>query len=1186
MTNASLQQRLRDIGRMVNVWDAQPRMLLAAGAIFGLLWLLTLGDLLFRFGRAGRVTAWLLLVALVVVALWWVAQILRRRHGIEAVAARIERTFPQLDNHLINYIQFSARPGGDALQAAYLAEGIPGWSGLDLGNLRDLRGLKRGAIVVGATVLMTAVTALWSGPAWGNSLVRILNPFSTRSPGSLAHIEQVLPGDGQVVRGQPAILGVKAEGKEGQPVSVEILSSDDKPRQVRLGQLKGIGLEEFSHRVTGVSADFKYRFLAGDAESETYTIRALPPLALKSVRATVTPPAYTDLKAAQGDPLKMRLALPSGSRLELKVEANRALSALSFENAGQRTAGIKSGDAWTVAGVVTSAAPVRMIAKDEFGFGLEMDLPLLFIPDQAPVVKVISPAGRALVPPGIAPKLQWEATDDHGVALVTLEEIGPDEKSDPVVLATWKPTGHGAAAETWTAEEALSARVARGAVLVRVVALDRAEPSPNRSLSRTVRFESAALADVAGTRETTVAAAGRVNRLVELQKKNLARTIALAQQVATASADAWKEPLAAQQEIRMHAGQLLNDPTRPLGAVTVIVKELHGGLMEEALRILGRVGEAPAETRPVLARQAVEVETRILDLLTRVDGAMSRVDKAKQVSGLIAFLEGIAAGQDETLASTRKSADTKSKVGEPLVERQDRLAGDVQEFVRRCRLEGPALAGSDAAFGQLITQAADTTEQQKIQGTMLKAAELLEAQTPVEAVPHQTLAVNQLRAILASLNAWRTEEAAEREKDLQEALAGAKERLDKLKETQSKIVEALRQTSTQQKNRDDKAYEEIEQEIEEIKANMQESLLKIANDLHIFPELPVGNDLVADVTQIYEEVKQVPGSEAAEAKELGLQKEDWILKALEAATERIDDMEMWMMSQPDATKRLTENFDKQELPQIPVIPMASEMEDIIGDLLEQQEDIKDKSDDSATNQGSSDFAAGWGIADGEFANFSAKGKSGNEAPDHKEQDGRSLVGREGMADGETTAGSGKINEGDKNIEARRTQDSAQSGEVQEEGHAQAKATGGGKQGGFSEQIGMAGTGPRRDTNTGQGSMAGLQAMLRRNAEALYAKASLLHIRTGSLDEAVEFMRLAEDGMKKNFNIREVQEYQRRAIAALRKTQMELGGQAEDIGDGNAAEVAPAQIAGGAEEAPARYKDLVSEYFKSLTGDQR
>jgi hypothetical protein len=147
------------------------------------------------------------------------------------------------------------------------------------------------------------------------------------------------------------------------------------------------------------------------------------------------------------------------------------------------------------------------------------------------------------------------------------------------------------------------------------------------------------------------------------------------------------------------------------------------------------------------------------------------------------------------------------------------------------------------------------------------------------------------------------------------------------------------------------------------------------------------------------------------------------------------------------------------------------------------------------------------------------------------------------------------------------------------------ATGGGKQSGYSEEKGMAGgTGPRRDAATPQGSLLGLQALLRRDAEATYGKASLMHIRTGALDDAVTSMRQAEDALRRGLPIRQVTEFQRRALAALRRTQSELGGAGYADADlsGSSAARPQEQIAASADEAPPQYRQLVSEYFKALS----
>ena len=88
-----------------------------------------------------------------------------------------------------------------------------------------------------------------------------------------------------------------------------------------------------------------------------------------------------------------------------------------------------------------------------------------------------------------------------------------------------------------------------------------------------------------------------------------------------------------------------------------------------------------------------------------------------------------------------------------------------------------------------------------------------------------------------------------------------------------------------------------------------------------------------------------------------------------------------------------------------------------------------------------------------------------------------------MSTGETAAGSGTISEGDKNIEERRTEDPTQSGQIDLDGEADTKATGGGKLGtGKADDKGMSGGVERMDSNE-QGSNEGMAALMARQADA-------------------------------------------------------------------------------------------------------
>ena len=76
-------------------------------------------------------------------------------------------------------------------------------------------------------------------------------------------------------------------------------------------------------------------------------------------------------------------------------------------------------------------------------------------------------------------------------------------------------------------------------------------------------------------------------------------------------------------------------------------------------------------------------------------------------------------------------------------------------------------------------------------------------------------------------------------------------------------------------------------------------------------------------------------------------------------------------------------------------------------------------------------------------------------------------------------------------------------------------------------------------------------------------------------------------MRKGLPIREVHEFQRKAVAALKQTKAELqpGMTAQQIQQGRAATASDTQLASATDEAPPAYRDLVAEYFKTLSEAQ-
>ncbi|MCS7048592.1 MAG: hypothetical protein NZ483_04780 [Verrucomicrobiae bacterium] len=1156
MSVQELNQQLSFIGRQLNAWQMLFRLILVLGIVLATLWALAGVDLLWPMTVGLRAIAVMLVLAELFGGAWWVWSAWRAPQPPEAVAVRLERAFPELDNHLINYVQFARLPTPDRLVRAYLERDIPGWQAVDWRRLRDRRRQRRANFALVGVVVLWGVSLAWAGHAWTNSLARILNPFAARSASAMAQFLDVQPGTVAVTQGRAVELRCRVETPLPQEIVLELTPSDGRATTIVLGTPSSRGPHEFSYRLPRVTVPVAYRFRAGAARTARHEIRVLPPLAWSELRAQVTPPAYMQRPSRTFDALAEPVVVPAGSELTLLARANREVAGVF---AGGVPAQLERG-VWRVSVPLGERRALTLFARTESGEELSTELRLLIEPDRPPQIRVLQPRGRTRQPPDLPARIHWEVTDDFGLTRVAVES------DDGTVVAEWPMAREREYVGQW------SGPIGQ----YRIVAQDDRQHSRSPLLIfEEVKPKEISEAQARRSTETALT----LQQLVKMQRDNLAESARLEAGGATIPAAPWMRVLGTQSTIRELTGQLLRDPRKPLGALTGLIHATHAGPMLEVLDVLDRVTKSAGDRRAAHVARAVTLQKEILRALTASERSYDAVERHRQVTGLLAMLDTLVATQEAIVKEARAAAPS---AGPSLGQREDRLAGDVNDFVALAREEAPRFEKHDAELARRLRAVADGCDSRQVAADLLRAAEQFEAQQLAQGLPFAERALAALREFQALLNEWRIEEAREKLAQVQQVVSQSREKFSKLTELQAKIVETLRQAVTAK----DLSAEEtaaLEEELTALKENVRAAALKIADDLHIFPELPVGNELVQDISTIFEEVRQVPGSDRVPADELGLQKEDFILEMMESIKERFDDMEMWLAAKPDATRRLTENFDQVEMPKMDALKLPEELQDIIGEMLEQQKEIEEKAHDSATNQAVPDIPMGWDVMEGEWSSFSAKGKSGNEAPDHKAQDGRSLVGRQGMSDGETVAGTGKINQGDENLENRHTQDPAQAGQVVEEKHTDAVATGGGKLSGFDDEFGQPGQGPRRDANL-PGSPLGLQAMLRRQAEALYARASLLHIRTGSLDEVVRAMRDAEEAMRDGRSIQQIRELQRRVVATLHEAQADLAAGFHDMVVPSSAPSAPGvdQLAGVPDEAPPQYRELVAEYFKSLS----
>ncbi|MDR2850411.1 MAG: hypothetical protein LBW77_07750, partial [Verrucomicrobiota bacterium] len=596
-----------------------------------------------------------------------------------------------------------------------------------------------------------------------------------------------------------------------------------------------------------------------------------------------------------------------------------------------------------------------------------------------------------------------------------------------------------------------------------------------------------------------------------------------------------------------------------------------------------------ADTRADNAKAAVDAQYTVLRLLVQADGNMNKGEVSQAAAGVLAMLEGLRKGQVANLNATVKAAGAAAELPAVIVDRQDNLAQDMEAMIGFCRSEAKQDREGEE-FGALMNKIADKAVDLKLHPVMVNIAEVMDSAKFADSVPPQNSVTNGIATLMEFLKEWRETDTKEKTEDAVAIIKDARQSVKKMEDLQARVVDALRETGSQG-DKTEKISEDLLEEIAELKANMAQAMLKVATDLQSMPELDAVNELVTDTFQTYEEMKQVEGSGTNAVVETGLQKEDFLLDLLTKTGQKADEMEMWLVSQSDNVKRNTENLDKEEL-KAPIgqVTMPEELQDIIGDLLDSEEEQQKNADDSVTNQGDANPDSGWGISEGEFVDYNASGKSGNDRPDHKDQDGRSQVGRQGMADGEVMARSGKINEGDNNLDKRRTQDSNQSGDVEEEGHSDAVATGGGKNSGYSQDKGMEGGegATRRDTKVDADNAESTRAQLTRNAEAVYAQAQLNNLRTYDLKKYIAFSKQIDLLQKQNASPAAIAELHKKAMQALTTTYTSLENGISNSDMGAAANTGTAgddAVAASPDEAPAEYRELVSDYFKAI-GDMQ
>jgi len=489
------------------------------------------------------------------------------------------------------------------------------------------------------------------------------------------------------------------------------------------------------------------------------------------------------------------------------------------------------------------------------------------------------------------------------------------------------------------------------------------------------------------------------------------------------------------------------------------------------------------------------------------------------------------------------------------------------------------------ALKQLATK--DAVELQQRCETLSRAGENANARELNQIIDQQTVFINRLQALLAGIAATKVEKEKERkadaenqnEKQMFEKLQQLKNKLDEFTKEQRKIVQ---QTEAIDPKKAEDWTEKEEKLLGDLAAREEEwgKLFKAAfNDLSKKQNQDFSNSAMAEeVVRLFEELQKAGAALEKKKIEIATLAE---ANAANFAQSASVNLERWLADNKDNIKWVSEENGK--LADTGMSDLPAEINDIIGDLIEKEEDMgEDTQDTSNSFTWDTDDALGWGVADGTIDSMQAKGITGNVLPNNNEVGGRSGEGRSGKSTGQYVQ-QDAVGKGEgRKTPTRLTQSPYEKGTVDDKSKdPTGGSTGGGKQSGVGDE-GLTGVTPDQDSDINQ-RLGGNQSELKQKAQALLRRLNDKGLPSGEVQEALRKIAAYEQVLKRGDGVEarrlktEIVDSMKNAKTALEQT---LKADYEKVSRQKLQDFRSRHQE--QEKIPAGYEDTVGLYFKSLS----